>query len=119
LSRRLVLNGARFIINITNDAWFERTTAVYQHSSFLVLRAIENRREVVRSANTGISAFYDRLGRSRKVSELDETISATDTVKTYNKLTFYTRHGDWPAHLCWTLLIFMLLLSWLPVKVKK
>ena len=118
LSRRLVLNGARFLINISNDAWFERTTAVYQHSSFLVLRAIENRREVVRSANTGISAFYDRLGRSRKVSELDETISATDTVKTYNQLTFYTRHGDWPAHLSWTLVIFMLLLSWLPVKVK-
>ncbi len=119
LSRRLVLDGARFLVNITNDAWFERTNAVYQHSSFLVLRAIENRREVVRSANTGISAFYDRLGRPRRESLLDETTSATDTVKTYGNLTFYTRHGDWPAHLSWTFVIFMLLLSWLPARIRQ
>ncbi|MBN2288184.1 MAG: apolipoprotein N-acyltransferase [Candidatus Glassbacteria bacterium] len=116
LSRRLVLDGARFLLNITNDAWFERTGAVYQHSSFLVLRAIENRREVVRSANTGISAYYDRLGRRRHASMLDQVAAATDTVKTGSRLTFYTRHGDWPAHLCWTLIVFMLLLSWLPAK---
>jgi len=118
LSRKLAGSGAGFLVNITNDAWFERTTAVYQHSSFLVLRAIENRRSVVRSANTGISAFYDRLGRRRCESELNQTVSATETVKTYDELTFYTRHGDWPAHLCWTLVVFMLLLSWLPARLK-
>jgi apolipoprotein N-acyltransferase len=116
LSRKLAQHGARFLLNITNDAWFEETTAVYQHSSFLVLRAIENRREIVRSANTGISAFYDCLGRARHQSRLNETTSDTDTVKTRQELTFYTRYGDWPAHLCWTLVLFMLMLSWLPDK---
>ncbi|MEA2064138.1 MAG: apolipoprotein N-acyltransferase [Gemmatimonadota bacterium] len=114
LSRRLVLGGARFLVNITNDAWFERTSAAYQHSSFLVLRAIENSREVVRSANTGISAFYDRLGRRRQASVLDEVTAATGTVRTYDNLTFYTRWGDWPAHFSWTVTVLLLLLSLVP-----
>ncbi len=114
LSRRFVREGATFLVNITNDAWFERTTAVHQHSAFLVLRAIEQGREVVRSANTGISAFYDRLGRRREASALYETVSRTGTIRTYSDRTFYNRYGDWPAHLAWGGSLLLLALSCFP-----
>ncbi|HUU27613.1 MAG TPA: apolipoprotein N-acyltransferase [archaeon] len=117
LSAELVRRGAQFVVNITNDAWFERTSAASQHSSFLVLRAIEQRREIVRAANTGISACYDPLGRRRKATALFETASATDTIRAYDKTTFYCRYGDWPAHLAWTVSIMLVVLLIIPRKL--
>ena len=119
LSREFVKRGARFLVNITNDAWFERTSAAYQHSSFLVLRAIEQRRDIVRAANTGVSGFYDRLGRRRKATALFETAGATDRIQTYSETTFYCRHGDWPAHLAWIVSVVLLLVSFFPKCVIK
>ena len=63
LSRRFKEKGARVLINITDDHWFGRGPAPYQHLAASVLRAVENRLPVVRSANTGISAFIDSSGR--------------------------------------------------------
>jgi apolipoprotein N-acyltransferase len=63
LSRRFVKNGARFLIVITNDAWYGRSGAAYQHAACSVFRAIENRVPVVRCANTGYSCFIDSKGR--------------------------------------------------------
>ncbi|MBL7170980.1 MAG: apolipoprotein N-acyltransferase [Candidatus Omnitrophica bacterium] len=63
LSRRFKEKGARLLINITDDHWFGRGPAPYQHLAASVLRAVENRLPVVRSANTGISAFIDSSGR--------------------------------------------------------
>ena len=70
LARNFVRNGAKFLVNITNDAWFGKTPEAYQHLSASVLRAIENRVNVVRSANTGFSAYISvrknlRMGKSR------------------------------------------------------
>ena len=62
LSRRFKEKGARLLINITDDHWFGRGPAPYQHLAASVLRAVENRLPVVRSANTGISAFIDSSG---------------------------------------------------------
>ena len=108
MSRKFVRNGARFLVNITNDAWFERTSAARQHSNFLVLRAIEEGRDIVRSANTGVSAFYDRLGRRRGATDLFERTSTTDTIHTYGDLTVYARLGDWPAHIAWVTTLALL-----------
>ena len=119
LSRSLSLGGAKFLVNITNDAWFERSSAVYQHSSFLVLRAIENRRAVVRSANTGISAFYDRYGRRHEASMLYDITAATADIELNNELTFYTRHGDWPAVLSILFSLFLLAVALFPDKVRR
>ena len=58
LSRQATQNGASALINITNDAWYGRTSAPYQHFSMAVFRAVENRRALVRSANTGFFGFY-------------------------------------------------------------
>ncbi len=63
LSRRFVKNGAQFLINITNDAWFMESSAPYQHTAASAFRAIENRVPVVRAANTGVSCFIDQNGR--------------------------------------------------------
>lgn len=119
LSRKLAGDGAQFLVNITNDAWFERTSAAYQHSAFLVLRAIENRREIVRSANTGVSAFYDRIGRRRHATRLYETAAVTDEIRLYDDRTLYNILGDWPAHLSWISVLSALLLSLIPLRRKQ
>jgi apolipoprotein N-acyltransferase len=94
LSREFRLRGAQFLVNITNDAWFGRSFAPYQHASFLVMRAIENRTAIVRSGNTGISGFLDPLGRWQQKSELFAEEVIAEPVPLTDRLTFYTHFGD-------------------------
>jgi len=63
ISAGFLNNGANLLVNITNDAWFGKTSAPYQHFDMSVFRAVENRVYLVRAANTGISAFIDPAGR--------------------------------------------------------
>jgi len=87
--------GADFLVNITNDAWFGRTAAPYQHAAHLVMRAIETRMGVARAANTGISEFVDPLGRTWERTPLDVAGVEADTVYTTEGRTLYVRMGDW------------------------
>lgn len=89
LSRRLTAQGARFLVNISNDAWFGDTTFPHQHAGFCALRAIENRRVVVRSANTGISAVYDPLGRVVGRTELFREATLTTSIPLLSSGTVY------------------------------
>lgn len=102
LLRRFTLQGACFLASITNDAWFGRSAAGYQHFSMTVFRAIENRLAVVRAANTGISGFVDRQGRIGATTKLFERTTVCDTimVKDPAELTLYTRYGDLFVCLC-------------------
>ncbi|MFQ5692846.1 MAG: apolipoprotein N-acyltransferase, partial [Nitrospinota bacterium] len=68
--RRFVREGARFLVNITNDAWFGRSAAPYQHMAMAALRAVENRVPLVRAANTGITGVVDATGRIREATDL-------------------------------------------------
>jgi apolipoprotein N-acyltransferase len=94
-SRHFRRGGADVLINITNDAWFGRSTAPWQHHAHLVFRAIENRVGVVRAANTGISGYIDPLGRVRAETELEVPAHATYVAETSVVRTLYVRLGDW------------------------
>lgn len=94
LSRTFRLRGSNFLVNITNDAWFGRSFASYQHASFLVLRAVENRTAIVRCGNNGISGFLDPLGRWRQKTALNTEAILVGTIPLTAELTFYTRFGD-------------------------
>ncbi len=79
LTRQPVKNGAQFLVNITNDAWFGRSAASYQHMDMAVMRAVENRTPIVRAANTGISGIVDATGKIHQATRLfvEETVGAT------------------------------------------
>jgi apolipoprotein N-acyltransferase len=96
LSRKMVQNGADILVNITNDAWFGRSGAPYQHFSMAVLRSVENRRFLVRAANTGISGFIDPCGRILAATLLDQEASAAQSIALLSMRSLYSRWGDWP-----------------------
>lgn len=100
LIRRFAGNGAGMLCIITNDAWFGRTSAPFQHTRFAVFRAIENRLPVARCANTGISCFIDPCGRVTQSTPLFKQAAITGWITLQSKRTLYTRYGDWLAHSC-------------------
>jgi apolipoprotein N-acyltransferase len=110
LVRRLRRAGADFLINMTNDAWFGRTTAPYQHAQASVFRAVENRVPVVRATNTGFSCFISAEGRIlSRVHDNEKEIFVTghqgQEIVLRKGESFYTRFGD----------VFMLLAAALAV----
>jgi len=105
LSRAQVQNGARLLINITNDAWFGETSAPYQHMSMAVLRAVENRVALARAANTGISAFINGDGRILWTSGLNVEAAQAMELPWLPGGSFYTRFGDLFAWACVVLAI--------------
>jgi apolipoprotein N-acyltransferase len=100
LVRRFPLNGAEILANITNDGWYRHTAAPEQHLASNVLRAVENRRWLVRAANTGISAIIDPKGRLSERSGLLEEAVLRGMVTPIRDLTLYSRFGGWFAWLC-------------------
>lgn len=116
ISREFVLNGADILTNMTNDAWFGRTQAALQHFSIAVFRAVENRRSVVRGANTGISGFVDPSGTILEKTDIFTACALTRQVPVLSGKTFYTRHGDLAAKAC--LVAFFLICVIKPMKKK-
>ena len=100
VARGFRLAGADILVNLTNDAWYGRetwyakTAALWQHPAHLVMRAIENRVGIARSANTGISLFVDPVGHVYEETPLFSAEVRTATVFTSDTLTLYTRWGD-------------------------
>jgi apolipoprotein N-acyltransferase len=100
LCRQFVKRGAHFLVTITNDAWFGRTSAPYQHFAQAVFRAVENRVYIARAANTGISGFIDPKGRVLKEGKIFREEAIHDTLHFMNERTFYTEYGDVFAWIC-------------------
>lgn len=95
LGRTLTREGANILVNLTNDAWFGMTSAPYQHLTMAVFRSVENRRPMVRAANTGLSAFIGPHGKILKLSALfEEEVLEAPVDVSKRALTFYTRFGD-------------------------
>jgi apolipoprotein N-acyltransferase len=100
LVRKFVGQGAGIITTITNDAWFGKTAAPYQHFSMAVFRAIENRVPVARAANTGISGFIDAKGHILAATNVFTEAELTRTLTPGGTMTFYTRFGDLFSYAC-------------------
>lgn len=101
-----VAQGAQFIAIITNDGWWGNTSGKDQHLDYAKLRAIENRRWVARSANTGISGFINQRGDIVQKSTWWEPVALTQEINLNEEITLYTRTGDLLAYAC---LLFALL----------
>jgi apolipoprotein N-acyltransferase len=109
LVRRFKNEGADFLVNMTNDAWFGKTRAPYQHAQGSIFRAVENRINVVRAANTGLSCFISPEGRivdtvSEKGKEIFVTGRKAHDIVLRREKTFYTRFGDWFVALSFVLI---------------
>lgn len=90
-----VRNGANAIFVMTNDGWWDDTPGYRQHLQFARLRAIELRRFVVRSTNTGSSAVIDAYGNILSQTKYNESITLITKIPPLSNLTFYARFGDW------------------------
>lgn len=109
LVRKFYARGGDFMVNITNDAWFGRTNGPAQHFSMSVLRAVENRKPVVRAANTGISGFIDSSGRIVKSTGLFQRTSLVHDLRTDSTLSPYAKYGDIFAYLCIVVSLLLLI----------
>ncbi len=117
LARKQTRSGADVLINLTNDAWFGMTSAPYQHLSMSVFRAVENRRPLIRAANTGISAFISPCGKIVTHGPLFEREVLVRPVRPVPGLKgLYTRLGDlFPlclAIICLIKIFFILCYRW-------
>lgn len=109
LARVRTLRGANLLVNLTNDAWYGRSSAPFQQVPMVVLRAIENRRSLARAANTGISCLIDPLGRVLRASPIFEALTVSGRLPLIEELSPYSRVGFLFPHLCLLLLSLMLL----------
>jgi apolipoprotein N-acyltransferase len=112
LVRQPVKRGAQFLVNITNDAWFGKSAASYQHIDMAAMRAVENNVPIVRAANTGITGMIDANGRIIKAIEIfvEETLLTTIHPST-TPITFYSRFGDIFSFFCIAGMIFLGMLT--------
>lgn len=111
LSRASVNNGANLLVNMTNDAWFGKRSAPFQHFSMVVFRAVENRRAVARAANTGISGFIDPVGRVLSSTDLYVDAQQTYKLPLLKTITFYTQFGDVFSLLCLFLVVAVVIME--------
>jgi apolipoprotein N-acyltransferase len=100
LVRESVLRGSQLLTTITNDAWYGRSSAPFQHFLQAQMRAIEQGRYLARAANTGISGIVDPYGRVIQRSEIFQREILVGDVRLLETRTIYGRIGDLFAYLC-------------------
>jgi apolipoprotein N-acyltransferase len=106
--RQFARTGAQVLVNISDDGWYGDTSAPWEHLDMVRMRAIENRRWIVRATNTGITAAIDPVGRVTATYPRHRRGSIQVAFGYRNDLTFYTRHGDWFARVCAVVTMWML-----------
>ena len=106
-----VKNGANVIFVITNDGWWGHTPGHKQHLYFSSLRAIETRRSIARSANTGISCFVDQRGDLHQATKYWEPAAIKQSINLNSELTFYTRMGDYLGRISAFLSVIFILIA--------
>lgn len=116
LVRQFAAHGANVLVNLSNDAYFGQSEAHEQHLLIARMRAVENRRFLIRSTNDGITAIIDPAGRvTRRFPSYTELASPV-SYGVVDRTTFYTRHGDWFAWTCLVIGVGSSLLSFRKVR---
>ncbi len=95
-AQRVMAHNPEVLINLTNDAWFGQTAEPYHHLQLAQMRTIEYRRWLIRSTNTGVSAFIDAAGRRVAETSLQGQETLLRPVPLLHGQTLYARFGDWP-----------------------
>ncbi len=113
-----VRNGATLMAVASNDSWWGDTRGHKQLFAFSRLRAIETRRAIFRSANTGTSGFIDQRGGVIAKTGWDETTAITATLRTNSHMTFYTRYGDYIARIA-VLTFLLTVLYYIALRFKR
>lgn len=113
-----VRNGAQAIFIITNDGWWGDTFGCKHHFSYARLRAIETRRSVARSANTGISGFINQRGDVSQTLGWWKQGTLTENINLNTKMTFYATYGDVLGRMC-SYILFLSLLYFVSYIYKK
>jgi len=114
LVRRFVANGAELLLNISNDGWFGHSAAAQQHLHMVRVRAVENRRWIVRSTNNGYTMSVDPYGRITEPLPPDVRAETDLRYDFRTDKTIYTRFGNWFAWMCVTVSVILLVISLKP-----
>jgi apolipoprotein N-acyltransferase len=120
--RQMVLDGAEFLVGITNDTWFGNSVGIHMHARIFITRAVENRMWMARTANSGLTFIVDKYGRIRDQLEFNEVAALTGKVGFLDEYSTFTRYGDIAGRvslLILTLIVAILFLSWLTRKFTK
>jgi apolipoprotein N-acyltransferase len=114
--RQFANNGAQLLINISNDGWFGKSEAAEQHLRMARVRAVENRRWLIRDTNSGITASIDPYGNVKRVMQRDTRDAADLPYDFRTDKTIYTRFGDWFAWMCVGVSAILVLLTFRKAK---
>jgi apolipoprotein N-acyltransferase len=98
--RKFAASGAEALFNISNDSWFGRSAARYQHLQIVRMRAAENARWILRATDNGVTAVIDPAGRVLRSTQEYTELAARFQYRYRQDQTFYTRYGDWFVALC-------------------
>ncbi|MBV5317463.1 MAG: apolipoprotein N-acyltransferase [Desulfobulbaceae bacterium] len=109
IARGAVVRGANLLVNLTNDAWYGRSSAPDQSLAMAVLRAVETKRTLIRAANTGISGFVDPLGRVTSQTEIFTEAALVSSVAMLDQATVFSRYGYRFGTACLLLIPLLLL----------
>ena len=108
--RELARNGAEVLVNVSDDGWYGDTSAPWQHLNMARMRAVENRRWLLRDTNTGGTAVVDPYGRVRQSIPRHQVDALPAEFGFRDGITFYTAHGDLFAWLC--ILLSLGMVAW-------
>ena len=112
-SGKLVQSGANLLVVITNDGWWKDSAGAWQHFGYSRLRAIESRRSIARSANTGISGFINQRGDILKRTIINTNTGISSPVRMNDDVTFYVLYGDYIGR--WSLILSGLIVFYLAI----
>jgi apolipoprotein N-acyltransferase len=116
---KYVQNGAEAIFIVTNDGWWSNSAGHIQHVQYASLRAIETRRDIARSANTGISCFVNRRGDILQATQYWEPAVISQPIQLNSEQTMFVRYGDYIGRVAGFLSIFFVLMTVVRRKVKQ